>query len=120
MRIKRLSGLVMFSVVVLFSYVAANAQSTTTSTTPTSNPRVVVTDNLAKPSTPTTATMPTTKTTKIGNYNVNVTENVNTTVQNQSPENGRFLTMTKWDGTKWVTKREWVPNGPAANKPNPQ
>ena len=115
MTIRRLSGLALFAGVVLFSYASANAQDTTT--TPTSNPRVVVTDNLSKPNTPSTeAVKPTTTTTKIGNYSVNVSEGVT----GQNLENGKFLTITKWDGTKWVTKRQFVPNGPAANKPNPQ
>jgi hypothetical protein len=118
MSIKRLTSLVMFFGVVLFSYAAASAQDTTTTTTTTStNPRVVVTDNLSKPSTPANqpATAKTT-TTKIGNFNINVTEGVT----GQNLENGKFLTITKWDGTKWVTKREWVPNNPSATKPNPQ
>ena len=117
----------MFFGVVLFSYAAANGQSTTTTTTTTTstNPRVVVTDNLSKPSTASTqATKPTTTTTKIGNYNVNVTEGVTAAsptggMTGQNMENGKYLNITKWDGTKWVTKREWVPNN-APVKPNPQ
>ena len=118
----------MFVGFVLFSCAAVKAQQTTTTTTsptttPTTitstNPRVVVTDNLAKPTTSAASqTTPKTSTTKIGNYNVNVSEGV--TAQAQTQQSGKFLTVTKWDGSKWVTKREWVPtNGPAA-KPNPQ
>jgi hypothetical protein len=111
---KRLSGLAIFAGIVLFSYTAANAQETTTPTS--TNPRVVITDNLAKPATPSTqATKPTTTTTKIGNFSVNVTEGVT----GQNLENGKFLTVTRWDGSKWVTKREWVPNNAPAVKPNP-
>ena len=129
MTFKRLSSLAMFVGFVLFSCAAVNAQQTTTTTTsptatPTTttstNPRVVVTDNLAKPSATSASQSgtPKTTTTKIGNFNVNVTEGV--TAQAQTQQNGKFLTVTKWDGSKWVTKREWVPtNGPAA-KPNPQ
>ena len=108
----------MFFGVVLFSYAAASAQQTTTTTTTSTNSRVVITDNLSKPSTPPAnqSNAPTTKSTKIGNFSVNVTEGVT----GQNMENGKFLTVTKWDGTKWVTKREWVPNKAAATKPNPQ
>lgn len=124
MTFKRLSSLAMFVGVVLFSYAAANAQQTTPTTTtatpitPTTNSRVVVTDNLAKPSTPATSqsTKPTTTTKTIGNYSVKVTEGVT----GQNLENGKFLTVTRWDGTKWVTKREWTPNNTPAAKPNPQ
>jgi hypothetical protein len=113
---KGLASLTVLLGFVLFSCASANAQQTTT--TENSNPRVVVTDNLAKPSTPanTQSTKPTTTTTKIGNFSVNVTEGVT----GQNLENGKFLTVTKWDGSKWVTKREWVPNGPVPAKPNPQ
>jgi hypothetical protein len=112
----------MFAGVVLFSYVAANAQQTTTTTTPptttptSTNSRVVVTDNLAQPATTAPTEKPATTTTKIGNYSVNVTEGV----KGQTMENGKFVTMTKWDGTKWVTKREWVKISTPAPKPNPQ
>jgi hypothetical protein len=113
----------MFAGFVLFSYAIADAQqttttTTTTTTTPTTNSRVVVTDNLAKPSTPSSnqPSTPVTNTKKIGNYNVNVTEGVT----GQNMDNGKFLTITRWDGTKWVTKREWVPNNAPAAKPNPQ
>lgn len=123
MTFKRLSSLAMFLGFVLFSYATVDAQqttttSTTTTTTPTTNSRVVVTDNLAKPATPTTNQPSTlaTNTKKIGNYNVNVTEGVT----GQNIDNGKFLTITRWDGTKWVTKREWVANNAPAAKPNPQ
>ena len=111
---------------VLFSYAVAAAQTTpttntTTTTTPTTtstNSRVVVTDNLAKPATTRSSTSSSASSTtkKIGNYNINVTEGVT----GQNLENGKFLTVTKWDGSKWVTKREWVPNNTPASKPNPQ
>jgi hypothetical protein len=115
MTIKRLSSLGLLAGVVLFSYAVAKAQDTTTTQ---SNSRVVVTDNLAKPAAPATtqANKPTTTTTKIGNYSVNVTEGAT----GINLENGKFLTVTRWDGTRWVTKREWVPNTTPAAKPNPQ
>ena len=112
MRIKRLTSLGLFFVAVLFSYSTAKAQDTTT--TPTTNPRVVVTDNLSKPATPATQTnRPAKTTTKVGNFSINVTEGVT----GQNLESGKYLTVTKWDGSKWVTKREWVPNGPVGTKP---
>jgi len=119
MTIKRLSSLMMFLGFVLFSYALANAQETKTTTTTTStNPRVVVTDNLAKPATATAETAkPTTTTTKFGNHSVNVTEGV-TAQAAPSPESGKYYNVTKWDGTKWVTKREFMPNKPMAAKPN--
>lgn len=113
MKIKRLSSLALFAGVVLFSYAAANAQETTTP--PPTAPKVVVTDPLDKPATPAAQPVkPTSTTTKIGNYSVNVTEGVT----GINLDNGRFLTITKWDGSKWVTKREWVPNKAPATKPN--
>ena len=94
-----------------------NGQSPGHHHTPTTNPRVVVTDNLSKPATPATQTArPTTTTTKVGNFSINVTEGVT----GQNLESGKYLTVTKWDGSKWVTKREWVPNGPVGTKPSPQ
>jgi hypothetical protein len=115
MTIKRLSSLLLFVGVVLFSYGVTNAQETPAPTTAPSNPRVVITDNLEKPATPaTTATTPKTSTQSFGNHNVTVTEGVT----GINLENGKFLSVTKWDGSKWVTKREWVPNSPAA-KPSP-
>jgi hypothetical protein len=115
--LKRIRNIALVCAVVLFSYAAAAAQDTT-STTPTKNPRVVVTDNLAKPTTPSSSTQPTagtTKTTKVGNFSINITEGVT----GQNMENGKYVTVTKWDGSKWVSKREWVQNTPPASKPNP-
>jgi hypothetical protein len=136
MKIKGFINAGLILVAVLFSYAIANAQNqtptkktttpdkTTTNTTadqpamPTH--KVVVTDNLAKPdaSNAQAANQAKTTTKKIGNYSVNVTDNV----QGQSMENGKFYTVTTWDGTKWVSKRTWMPNpGTAAApaKPNP-
>jgi hypothetical protein len=120
MTIKRLSSLMMFLGFVLFSYALANAQETKATTTTTStNPRVVVTDNLAKPAAASTAetAKPATSTKTIGKYSVNVTEGV-TAMAAPSPESGKYYNVTKWDGTKWVTKREFVPNKSTAAKPN--
>ena len=40
---------------------------------------------------------------KIGNYSVDVTENV----AGQAYEGGKWVTVTTWDGTKWVSNRVW-------------
>src|SRR5690349_18022580 len=104
MTIKRLSSLLLFVGVVLFSYAAANAQNTPpttptkteepTATTTPASPRVVITDNLAKPATPAAAaTTPKTTTQSFGNHNVTVTEGVT----GINLENGKYVTVTKWD-----------------------
>jgi hypothetical protein len=115
--LKRISNVVLVCGVVLFSYAIAAAQDTPATTPTTStNPRVVVTDNLAKSSAPTTASQPTagaTKTTTVGKYSISIKEGVT----GQNMEDGKYVTVTKWDGTKWVSKREWIANPP---KPNPQ
>jgi hypothetical protein len=97
----------------LFSYAIAAAQDTPTTTS--TNPRVVVTDNLAKPTTPPTTAQPTagaTKSTTVGKFTISVKEGVT----GMNMENGKYVTVTKWDGSKWVSKREWIANPP---KPNP-
>jgi len=110
--LRRISNVALVCAVVLFSYAIAAAQNTPTTTS--TNPRVVVTDNLAK-TTPTTSqpTAGATKTTTVGKYSISIKEGVT----GQNMENGKYVTVTKWDGTKWVSKREWVANPP---KPNPQ
>lgn len=122
MTFKRLLSLGTFVGFVLFSYGVVGAQTQTTPTTtaqPTTtstNPRVVVTDNLSKPSTASSATsQPKTTTTAFGNHSVNVTENI-PAGSNQTLENGKFYNVTTWDGSKWVTTRKWMPN---STKPNP-
>ena len=122
MKIKGFSKLFLLMAAVLFSYGIASGQNQTTNkttaqpSTTTSNPRVVVTDNLSKPAVSAqAATQPTTKTTKYGGYSVNVTDNV-AAQPSQSSENGKFYSVTTWDGTKWVTTRKFMPNPP---KPNP-
>lgn len=130
MKIKGFINAGLILAAVLFSYAAVRAQDQTPAKPATDQSaapkhKVVVTDNLAKPNTSTTqATSASTasqpKTTKFGNYSLNVTDNV----QGQSMENGKFYTVTTWDGTKWVSKRTWMPNKPsttaaAPTKPNP-
>ena len=48
---------------------------------------------------------------KVGNYTVDVTENV----AGQAYEGGRWLTVTTWDGTKWVSKKVWFASKKAAS-----
>lgn len=48
---------------------------------------------------------------KVGDYTVDVTENVAGTAY----EGGRWLTVTTWDGTKWVSKRAWFATKKAAS-----
>ena len=47
---------------------------------------------------------------KIGNYTVNVTENVT----GHAYEGGKWFVTTTWDGTKWVSKRVWYGTKKAA------
>lgn len=120
MKIKAFMNVGLILVAVLFSYAVVNAQDqtsdkTTANQAPMPKHQVVVTDNLAKPETAGTAasvtSQPKTSTKKIGNYNISVTDNV----QGQSMENGKYFMVTTWDGTKWVTKRTWMPNKPGAS-----
>jgi len=121
MTFKRLLSLGMFAACVLFSNAIAGAQTQTTTTTtaqPTTtstNPRVVITDNLSLPTPAATAAQPKTTTTTFGNHSVNVTDNV-TAMPVQDTTNGKFFNVTKWDGSKWVTTRKWMPN---PTTPNP-
>ncbi|HYJ90527.1 MAG TPA: hypothetical protein VEV84_04410 [Pyrinomonadaceae bacterium] len=119
MTFKRLLSLGTFVGCVLFLYTIAGAQTTTTTAQPTvtsTNPRVVITDNLSKPTTASpTAAQPKTTTTTFGNHSVSVTDNV-TALPIQDTTNGKFFNVTTWDGSKWVTTRKWMPN---PTKPNP-
>ena len=121
---------------VLFSYGAVRAQDPTpakpaANDAPAPKHKVVVTDNLAKPDTAATPATNQAKTSSksYGNYSVNVSDNVQAQPNSlgQSLENGKFYTVTSWDGTKWVSKRTWMANKPGATptsttaptKPNP-
>ena len=44
-------------------------------------------------------------------YTVKLVDNV----KGQSYEGGRWLTVTTWDGAKWVSKRAWFPMKKAAS-----
>lgn len=110
MRTKGLFSVVAFFAVVLLSYGSASAQETEKpkSETAASNPRVVVTDTLAKPAdTSTAATKPAPTTTKsFGNHAVTVTEGV----VGETMKKGKWHVVTTWDGTKWVSKRTFFPD----------
>ena len=112
MRTKGLFSVVAFVAFVLFSYGSASAQETEKpkSDAPATNPRVVVTDSLAetaKAKEAATAAKPAPTTTKsFGNHAVTVTEGV----VGQTMQNGKWYTVTTWDGTKWVSKRTFFPD----------
>ena len=136
MKIKVFINAGLILVAVLFSCAAVRAQDPTPAKpaaddAPAPKHKVVVTDNLAKPEAAAlpAATQSKTSSKSYGNYSVNVSDNVQVqqSAQGQSLENGKFYTVTSWDGTKWVSKRTWMPNKPGAaaptaaapTKPNP-
>ena len=46
-----------------------------------------------------------------GGYTVKLVDNIKEQPVKERPNgDGRWLTVTNWDGKKWVSKREWVPN----------
>jgi hypothetical protein len=117
MRTKGLAVVFVFLAVVLLSYNNANAQvpekpadTTIPAAQPASNPRVIITDNLQTAADKAKADVakPTVATTKtFGNHAVTINESV----QGEQPkEGGRWLTVSTWDGTKWVPKRTWFPD----------
>jgi hypothetical protein len=114
MTTKGFLAMAIFFAAVLFSYDTVNAQETTK---PAAEPaakknRVVVTDPFDKPAPAATESTPAPKSTaqQFGNYSVKVTESVS----GQNFENGKWFTVTKWDGTKWVSKRTFFPNKEAS------
>lgn len=74
--------------------------------------KVVVTDGLEKAAdktadaTSATAKAVGSKTKSFGNHAVTVTDNVTAT----TTQEGKYYSVTTWDGTKWVTKRTFYPN----------
>jgi len=80
---------------------------------------VVVTDTLSdaadktRSATESGAKTTTTKASTFGKNTLNVTENV----VGQTYEGGKYLTVTSWDGAKWVSKQVWYPNKSAPAKP---
>src|SRR5688572_15811269 len=120
MKYKGFLGVAVFALAVLFAYGPANAQvpekvkdaagkTKDVTVDAAKKSRVVVTDGLEKAADATgdaasataKAAKSTTKT--FGRHTVNVTENVAGEVK----EGGRWLMVTTWDGTKWVSKRTW-------------
>lgn len=114
---------VLFFIAVLFScssVMAQDAAKTKETAAPikeakteaVSTTRVVVTDNLKntieanKGGAIVTSEKPSSMTKTFGTNTVSVTGDV----AGQSYENGKWFMVTKWDGSKWVSKREWFPN----------
>ena len=130
MKVNALLALAVFFTVVLFSYSNVNAQTGDKTKTAVSKTKtvsiepatktvetmpkhsVVVTDSLAdsadKTKTAAAAGDNKAKSTSksFGANTVTVTDNV----VGQTAEDGRWLTVTNWDGTKWASKRQWFPN----------
>lgn len=128
MKVNALLVFTAFFVVVLFSYSPANAQGedktketvsktkevvaepAAKSAEPQTKHAVVVTDALAnaadnkgKAAAP-AAAKATSK--SFGGNTLSVTDNL----VGETYEGGKWLTITNWDGTKWVSKRQWFPN----------
>lgn len=114
---------VLFFIAVLFScasVMAQDADKAKETATPIkeakaqaiSTTRVVVTDNLKntadenKAAPIVLAEKPSSITKTFGTNTVSVTGDIT----GQSYENGKWFLVTKWDGSKWVSKREWFPN----------
>jgi hypothetical protein len=72
--------------------------------------KVIVTDGLEKAADKTgdaasaTAKAGKSTTKTIGNHAVTVTDNVVAEVK----KDGKWFTVTTWDGTKWVSKKTWI------------
>ena len=77
-------------------------------TTAASKTKDVVTDSANKTAdvAKDTASAGKTKSQSYGKNTVTVTENI----AGQAYEGGKYLTVTTWDGTKWVSKQVWQPN----------
>jgi len=134
MKSQALFALVAFFATVLFSYGSASAQvvektkevtSKTTkavvdstkkaasvtkdaTTAAASKTKDVVTDSADKTTdvAKDTAGVGKSKSQSFGKNTVTVTENI----AGQAYEGGKYLTVTTWDGTKWVSKQVWQPN----------
>ena len=121
MKYKGFLSVLALSLVVLFAYGQGNAQvpdavkdaagKTKDVTVDTAKKtRVVVTDGLKTAADKTgdaaSATAGAAKSTSktIGHHTVTVTDNVVGEVK----KDGKWFTVTTWDGTKWVSKRTWI------------
>ncbi|HKX83804.1 MAG TPA: hypothetical protein VJL58_06280 [Pyrinomonadaceae bacterium] len=112
MRTKGLFSVLAFVAIALFSYNSAAAQEPEKpkSDTTASNPRVVITDTIAdaaKAKEAAAAKPAPTTTQSFGNHAVTVSEGV---VGEPQKGSGKWHTVTTWDGTKWVSKREFFPD----------
>ena len=124
MKINRLAGLMMFLVVVLFSYSVTNAQvvdktkeaaakTKDVTVDTTKKVSVVVTDNLKTAADKTAdaagaAVKPVVKSSQtFGSHTVSLTENITGEPERSG---GKYYGVTTWDGSKWVTKRTWFPD----------
>lgn len=114
MKTRSLAVFAALSVFVLLSYSSVKAQEDSTEKPKTETPKsitkttVVVTDNLevAKTASAPAAKQPTSTTKSFGNNSVQVTESVVGT----NYEEGKWHTVTSWDGKRWVPKRVFYPN----------
>ena len=127
MKYKGFLSVAAFSLTVLFAYGQANAQvpeavkdaagkTKDVTVDAAKKTKVVVTDGLAKAADKTgdaaSATASAAKSTSktIGHHTVTVTDNVVGEVR----KDGKWFTVTTWDGTKWVSKRTWIETKKAA------
>lgn len=130
MKVNALFVFVAFFAMVLFSYSTANAQNedktkeavsktkdaavkTVTKAVESATKTTLVVQDALADSADKTKTAAGTAENKIkassksfGGNTVNVTENV----AGETYEGGRWLTVTTWDGVKWVSKQKWFPN----------
>ena len=115
MRLKSLAGFVFLFMAVAFSYGTANAQivdagkdASAKTKDVTNKTTVVVTDGLDKTKDMAVDSAKNTGSNvkKIGSYSIETTENIKVV----KFEDGKWFTVTKWDGTKWVSKRTWYAN----------
>ena len=128
MKYKGFATVLVLALVVLFGYGQANAQvpevvkdaagKTKDVTVDTAKKtKVIVTAGLEKAADKTgdaasaTAKGAKSTTKTIGNHAVTITDNVVGEVK----KDGKWFTVTTWDGTKWVSKRTWIETKKAAS-----
>jgi len=121
MKYKGFLSVLALSLTVLFAYGQANAQvpekvkdaagkTKDVTVDAAKKTKVIVTDGLEKAADKTgdaaSATASAAKSTSktIGHHTVTVTDNVVGEVR----KDGKWFTVTTWDGTKWVSKRTWI------------
>ena len=121
MKYKGFLSVLALSLTVLFAYGQANAQvpepikdaagkTKDVTVDAAKKTKVIVTDGLTKAADKTgdaaSATASAAKSTSktIGHHTVTVTDNV----VGEIKKDGKWFTVTTWDGTKWVSKRTWI------------